>query len=234
MVKHLLRAVVPIFVFLFFSSSGYSQGKMAQPRIEIPENVWDFGCIPEDEIVTHTFIIRNAGNDSLFINKLRCSCCCSHAPLSKPRLGPREEAEIEISFNSRRFEGEVQKTIYVSSNDTIAGFPSLFINAKVGIQNESVKLFPDKVWFKKGEENKTIWAKNISDSFIQLSVVEAPQPPVDFKIDDMNLNPFDSTKIGIHIKESRSLRPLKTSLTLDFSGAKTVRYTIPIRTVDDK
>lgn len=235
MIKYLFNVGFLIVAFLFLLSSAYSETKKSpQPKIEIKENTWDFGYIPENEVVTHTFIIRNVGDDSLFITKVRTTCCCTHAPLSRSRLGPKEKAEIEVSLNSRRLKEDVQKAIYISSNDTIARFSSIFIGAKVGTQNEMVELFPDKVWFKEGEKNKTLWVKNISDSFIQISVPGSPKSPVEFKIDKMNLNPFDSTQISFNIKEDEFFRPFKTSLTLDFSGVKKIRCTIPIRTIGDK
>ncbi len=229
MPKDSLRPGILLVVFLLLFSYAYSE-----PKIEISETVWDFGYIPKDEVVTHAFVIRNSGEDSLFVNNIRTSCCCSHAPILRSRLGANEEVEIEVSFNSRRFNGDVQKTVYINSNDTIARFSSIFIGAKVGTLNELVKLIPEKICFKKDEETKTIWIRNISDSFVQISVAAPPKPIVDFKIDNMNLNPFDSTQVSFTKREVKSSKPFKTSLTLDFLGTKKVRCTIPIRTIGDR
>ena len=204
------------------------------PKIELSENSWDFGYVPKDEIVTHTFTIRNAGDDSLFINKIRLSCCCTHLPLLKSRLAPGEKTEMEIAFNSHKVRGEVEKTVHINSNDTTAQISGIFINARVGAQNMLVELVPDRALFKNGEKGKSVWVKNISDSFVQVSVVSPPESPVDYKIDDLNIAPFDSTEISFSKREGGSQKPFKTSLILDFLGAKKVRCTIPIRTIETR
>ena len=53
------------FVLLFFIFLACSLSQAGTPRIEFSERVWDFGRVPQQSTVSHTFWIKNVGTDTL-------------------------------------------------------------------------------------------------------------------------------------------------------------------------
>lgn len=50
---------------------GIASMAFADPRIIIPETKWDFGYVPQHGVLTHDYWIRNAGDDTLKIIKVK-------------------------------------------------------------------------------------------------------------------------------------------------------------------
>jgi hypothetical protein len=42
-----------------------------QPKAFMPETTWDFGKVPQGNIVSHSYWIKNTGTDTLKIIKVR-------------------------------------------------------------------------------------------------------------------------------------------------------------------
>lgn len=51
----------------------------AQPRAEVPETVHDFGKVREDMTLSHTFVIKNTGDQNLQIIEVDPDCVCTVA-----------------------------------------------------------------------------------------------------------------------------------------------------------
>ncbi len=53
------------FFFISIVFLTYSFSQAGTPRIEFSERVWDFGRVPQQSTVSHTFWIKNVGTDTL-------------------------------------------------------------------------------------------------------------------------------------------------------------------------
>jgi len=47
------------------------QAQAGEPKVLIPETMWDFGLIPTGNVVSHYYLIKNVGTDTLKIEKVR-------------------------------------------------------------------------------------------------------------------------------------------------------------------
>lgn len=88
------------------------------PKIVLAEPYYDFGRIPADKIVSHDFVITNAGNQTLEIYDVRSSCGCTTTTNWNRRIEPGKTGTIPILFNTGGMAGPVQKNLWVISNDT--------------------------------------------------------------------------------------------------------------------
>ncbi|MCJ7458882.1 MAG: DUF1573 domain-containing protein [candidate division Zixibacteria bacterium] len=52
-----------LLIAVIFAVHPFSQA--GTPRIEFSERVWDFGRVPQQSTVSHTFWIKNVGTDTL-------------------------------------------------------------------------------------------------------------------------------------------------------------------------
>ena len=88
------------------------------PVITFQEEHWDFGEIDSKEIPSHTFIIKNVGNELLIIEQIEAACeSCVDIYISKKEILPQENVELKITVNSMDLEGHFSKRIYLKSND---------------------------------------------------------------------------------------------------------------------
>jgi hypothetical protein len=103
------------------------------PKIQFEDLKWDFGNKKEGEVLTHKFRFENIGDEPLVIARVRTSCGCAAAILSKKELNPGEKGEIEVKFNTRGYYGDQNKFIYVESNDPSKSVTQLMISASIEV-----------------------------------------------------------------------------------------------------
>lgn len=91
----------------------------AAPKIEVDNATLDFGEVREGDLVTHTFVLSNAGDETLIIEKINPWCGCTTIPsLSKTELAPGETVELEAVLDTAGLGvTTINKSITVYSND---------------------------------------------------------------------------------------------------------------------
>ncbi len=117
----------------------------SQPKIEILQGTTlDFGEMISGAKLDKKLTIKNTGKDTLIIEKVQASCGCTAALISQNVIPPGDTGSISIGFNSQGFEGRVQKTVTVYSNDTSKS--QLLINFTANITS-ILKFDPQMIYF---------------------------------------------------------------------------------------
>jgi hypothetical protein len=119
-----------VLVFVLTGNLGFAD---KGPKIQFKELKWDFGNKKQGEVLTHTFSFKNAGDETLVIRRVRTSCGCAAAMLSKKELDPGEKGELQAKFNTQGYYGEQNKFIYVESNDPSESVTQLMISASIEV-----------------------------------------------------------------------------------------------------
>lgn len=78
--------------------------------------VFQFDTINEDDVVKHTFKIKNVGSTNFIIADARGSCGCTVPTYSKEPLKPGETVNLDVQFNSANKQGEQTKTVTLFCN----------------------------------------------------------------------------------------------------------------------
>jgi hypothetical protein len=94
-----------------------SGGPFEGPAIRFAYRVVELGVMPQLSKRDTVFIFENVGNEDLRILDVRTSCGCTAALASESVIPPGGEGRIKVTFNSKRFEGQVTKTVTVFTND---------------------------------------------------------------------------------------------------------------------
>lgn len=84
--------------------------------IEFPEEMYDFGKIPDDKKVTHDFRFINTGKFPLVIHGAKSSCGCTIPSWSKEPILPGKEGIITVVFNPSGKGGKQHKAVHVTAN----------------------------------------------------------------------------------------------------------------------
>ncbi len=101
------------------------------PRIQFDTPVHNFGRIASGSIVKHTFVFTNTGESTLEVTHVATSCGCTTAGDWTRKVEPGQTGTIPIQFNSGNFNGQIFKTMSVSSNDKLHPMSPLQIKGEV-------------------------------------------------------------------------------------------------------
>ncbi|NUO07617.1 MAG: DUF1573 domain-containing protein [Candidatus Brocadia sp.] len=150
---------------------------LEKPKIVFEEKTYDFGKIYIGELVTHGFKFKNQGSGELVINKVKSSCGCTAALVSKSNVLKGEEGEVQIKFNPGRYVGRVTKSVTVNSNDPENPAYKLTVTGEI---LEEVSVNPKRINFgiiRKGDScTKNIEVKTAPELKIEIKKVESPNP----------------------------------------------------------
>lgn len=217
-----------------FTQAWGQAGKGRQARIEASNDYYYFGYMPTNAIVQHIYWLRNTGNDSLRIFKVKPGCGCTNAPLSKDVIGPGDSASVKIVFDSKNMTGKMVKEVEVFSNDPANAAITLRFFAMVNREHDFVRAEPNTLRFAKfgSKDGRMVRTFNIVNKY---------DAPVDIKLIEMPHSRFAIDKKTFHLKAGETttitmeqLEPVPdesdvlTSLTFEFAGKETDRITIPI------
>src|SRR5262249_39132994 len=87
------------------------------PKIQFAMPVYDFGKVQAGELVKYSFVFTNTGDELLEVSAVQPSCGCTTAGDWSRKVPPGETGTVAIQFNSANFNGQVFKTVSVTSND---------------------------------------------------------------------------------------------------------------------
>lgn len=88
-------------------------------RLEAVSPTYDFGSVRANDVkaISHTFLLRNSGEETLIISKVKPSCGCTSAVASANQISPGATATVTASLNPKGKSGNQSITVRVNSND---------------------------------------------------------------------------------------------------------------------
>ncbi|HMN48800.1 MAG TPA: DUF1573 domain-containing protein [Ignavibacteriaceae bacterium] len=122
-------------IFLLAAISIFPQ--MGEPKVSVQQTEFDFGDINQNDIVNHSFVITNTGNDLLKISDIRASCGCTAATPDKNELKPGESTKLTVTFNSKGRKGPQVKTVSMKTNDPNKQVLTLMIKCNILVKEDS-------------------------------------------------------------------------------------------------
>ena len=96
------------------ASDNFNEVKM--PRVEILNEIVNFGEIEQGEIFNAEFIIKNVGNAPLLIRSVNGSCGCTVSKWTDEELDSGSSTIINVAFNSSGKSGQQRKTVALVTN----------------------------------------------------------------------------------------------------------------------
>jgi hypothetical protein len=96
---------------------GKAKTNPAGPQLEISPELHDFGKAKQNQRLVKEFEIENTGSEELKIGRISTSCGCTVARPSVRVLKPGETTTLEVTLETRRYIGNLQRSIAIASND---------------------------------------------------------------------------------------------------------------------
>lgn len=72
------------------------------PKLISDEPVYSFGHVAQTAVITNLFTVRNTGNTTFVVSRIRTTCSCTHASINKQMIGPGETAQVTVVFTAAR------------------------------------------------------------------------------------------------------------------------------------
>ncbi len=222
----LQRSLLLTFLLIFTTAS---TAFTAQPRIEVDLSEYNFGSIEEGQKVTHVFRFSNTGDAPLNIERVRSSCGCTVPRLSAEVLAPGDVGEVEAVFDSRRFNGQVVKTIYLYTNDPLHDVVQLSFRGKV---NRVIAAEPPRVDFgvmKSGEQRQTeVRLANNGSEAIELGDVTVSNPAVEAELQSDVIEPKSSVILNLSVVPDQEQGRLSGYVIIPTSHPSITEIRLPI------
>lgn len=90
---------------------------LAEPRLQIENQIYDFDVVSEGTAIEHDYLIRNIGDSVLEVQKIVPACGCTAAVVKSKKVKPGEETALKVRFDTNGFRGYKIKTVRVYTND---------------------------------------------------------------------------------------------------------------------
>ncbi len=100
-------------------TGGPTAQEKAAPRLVLSQKEWNFGQVWHGDPCKTEVELRNSGNATLKILKVKSSCGCTAARPKKKALAPGETDRMEVSYDTTRLKKNVVETITIETNDPV-------------------------------------------------------------------------------------------------------------------
>jgi hypothetical protein len=225
-------ALLAAMVFGLVIAQEQPQQNIKAGRLEVSQKKWDFGFIPRGAKVTHNYILKNVGNDTLKITNVRKSCGCTAAPLRKTVLPPGDTTQLEVTFSSGSYQGPISKAVYVESNDPIEPFMDITFQATVSVPSKLLTFDPFFIKFDTIRQlpvRATIKILNVDSQAVSFSIAEQPFDYVSLKTRKKKLAPGKEGEIEVVLDKAPPAGEFGTSFTVICDDDNKSRFSIPIQ-----
>ena len=203
---------------------------IAAPKIEVKETHWDYGYAPQNTALSHSYWIKNAGDDTLNIIDVKPGCGCTKAPIQKNKLAGGDSTIVELIFNTRAVSGKVTKNARITSSDSSRANVTIDFSASIFTNPDTlspVRATPDQLVF--GEDSKKLSVEIQNYGKIPAKLNLAERAPDEFKLKYKKdlLKPGDKRKIEIEWKGILLEHDINRSFTFEIGGMGVSRLSIP-------
>lgn len=191
----------------------------AAPVIKFDAESFDFGQIYEGEIATHVYKFKNTGNEDLYIKEVIPSCGCTAVLVSSKVIPPNGKGEIKANFQSSGFNGNVKKSIVVTSNDPAHPQTELKLS---GFVRKDVEVIPGVLYFgiiRKGSPlvRETV-LKNLSKEPIRITGFKYPSDFLKVKTSAEMIEAGKEAKIIVYLTENAPPGKLSQRIDIEIQG----------------
>lgn len=101
------------------------------PSVVVPQQVFDFGTLDQGTPVEHTFVLRNAGTDTLIVDHVKSSCGCTVGVIAGREVAPGQETFVAVRLDTTRLSGRATKIVTVYTNDPAVPIFGLTLTGQV-------------------------------------------------------------------------------------------------------
>jgi hypothetical protein len=219
---------------LLFASLVAASTVLAQPKLEIAGNRFEFGMVPQNSTVVQFFWFKSVGTDTLRIVEIKQGCNCILTPLEQDWIAPGDSLSVGFFWETQKRVGKIGQYPYIFTN---AGKEPdrVYLTAAVSINPAdaypvSVKPFKLELSRVAGTSLDSLQfiLHNDSEDDLSCTVVSFPLVECEVVLPDILKAKSDNTGY-IRVKKEYLGTEFQRSITLRLSDKQNSAVTIPIR-----
>ena len=155
-------------------------------HIEVDPPEWDFGEIWYGEAAQGELTLRNTGQGTLEITRVKKSCGCTAAKLEKDKLAPGEAVPLRLTYKKDRV-GNVSQTVRIFSNDPAQPTKVIRVKGRVKPIFEGLGSISFGRLMSDDYQAKTLELKNVLQEkvFLKIKDVRPRIPYYDIRLEEI-------------------------------------------------
>lgn len=196
------------------------------------QEVFDFGYVPQDATVSHTYWLKNTGTAEVVITEIKPNCGCTRIPPSDSSIAVGDSLPIEMVFASRNMSGKVEKFTRIGSNAE-GRVPALTFQAnviKAAGEHGPITATPEILKLT-GASAPKFSLRNTTKSAVSVRVVDAPAGLIQLDWNELTLAPDESKELSFALLPQEKPTEFTKSITLEVNDSGHTRLTIPITNI---
>lgn len=125
------KLILPVCFLLLF---GFGQEGLAKdgPIAQFASEHLDLGRIQQGKTPEGYFTLQNIGDETLIVEKIEASCGCTAAIIDNKKILPGNKAKIKITIDTTGKELDIDKTVTITSNDSLR--PQMVLTVAVRVE----------------------------------------------------------------------------------------------------
>jgi hypothetical protein len=113
-----------------------------RPEITCDEPTLNFGEHGRQDVIEHTFIMRNQGRGALHISQIRAGCSCVVPEHTEKAIPPEASLRVPVKVNLAGRRGKFKTQVVVASNDPVRPYLVLEI---LGTITSQINVNPERL-----------------------------------------------------------------------------------------
>lgn len=209
-------------------------GVWSDPVLEVTANEHNFGLLPKNSVLIHTFRLQSTGEDTVRIDEIKTGCACAVTKMDQDWIAPGDSLDMEIEWDISKFRSAIYRSIRIFYNG-LPGPTRVALKGQIAVNPDSLRpisLSPfrfelastrlkdiDSIAFvATNHSNKDLKLRNISRELEGCLLVMPGTVPA------------NSTATGyILLKPEYDSLEFETSVTIAVDDFNQTNFTIPIR-----
>lgn len=214
---------------------GLASTVLAEPRVEVPEAVFDFGHVSQGQVLTHTYWIKSVGDDTLRIVTIFPGCGCTEVPVVDSLAAPGDSIALTINFYTGRYVGRVKKKPKIEFN-TDPKYVDLAIHVTVHPEDKELSV-PVRVkpalldvsqFGKRPRRRAKFLIENLSDQDLNLQMIDSTLKSFEVKLPD-KVAAGQTVEGKIRVFEDKVPTDFEESLTFRVTNLEGATFTVPVQ-----
>lgn len=199
----------------------------------IPQQIWDFGAVPENGIVTHHFPLINPHSDTVTIVDFEAECDCTKLPPTPIVIPPGETILLKVTFNSKTYVGPTNRAVGLITDYPSDSLQSIYYASVASQLPVTIKITPLSVAFIPGKKVQKITIENMVVTESKCRILLDNDSLFTVSNDNFTLGRYEKIVIEVSpIRDNVSELPAYSCLTLEVSRKELFRVSIPVKIVE--
>lgn len=230
-----MKKTITLLLMMAMALSGIASGQQLGSKALVVEPTFDFGYIPQQAKVSHTYWVSNLGTDTLRVFNVRPGCGCTKAPQTTFEAAPDDSLPIELVFDAGRRTRDQLKSTKVTCNDPGKSQFDLQLSAYVYTEKDTIQPIAitknDVLKLTTDDLGKTFSVHFTNESKEPLSVTIVDYPPelVSITPPSAPVAPGKSGEIRVKVNSKLDRNNYQKSFTFALSDKAKTRFSVPIR-----